>query len=131
MATVLLPGLASDPGVSSCCSDLRFIATSQVSRTPDRQVKYPILGILAVLGVFYHVMTSIPHVLGDSEVQIYLGSIPQPDGLGDLQSNHPWPPQSRVQWDHPLSSKHLDNADKGNCGLGAGSPFESRNYKVS
>lgn len=69
MAIVLLAVMAStEPGSPILVqvfrsSDLsKFMAAAQVVRTPDHQVKYFILVNLVVPGVFYHVVTSIPHI---------------------------------------------------------------------
>lgn len=133
MAIVLLAGMAStDPGSSILVqafrsSDLsKFRAASQVARTPDHQVKYFILVILVVPGVFYHVMTSIPRVFQSYEVEIYLGNM-----LNYTSAQMVWVTFRAIILGHPrvefpetiLSSKHLDNADKGDCGLRAGAPL--------
>lgn len=137
MAIVLLAVMAStEPGSSILVqafrsSDLsKFTAAAQVVRTPDHQVKYFILGNLVVPGVFYHAVTSIPHVFWSYEVEIYLGS-----RLNYTSAQMVWVTFRAIILGHPrvefpetiLSSKHLDNADKGDCGLRAGAPLEPCN----
>ena len=137
MAIVLLAGMASTDSGSSILvqafrsSDFsKFTAVSQVARTPDQQVNYFILVILVMPRVFYHAMTSIPRVFQSYGAEIYLGSM-----LNYTSAQMVWVTFRAIILGHPrvefpeiiLSSKHLDNADKGDCGLRTGGPLEPCN----